>query len=248
LQEETWGADFSERVPAAILKVTQRLGGVAAGAFDSRDRLLGFVFGMTGVENGRLVHWSDMLAVRPDLRDHGIGRQLKEFQRDTVRGLGVAVIYWTFDPLVARNAHFNLNRLGVDVAEYVIDMYGANTDSPLHRGLGTDRFIVAWHIEDKRRASAERSDGRRSSVLNPSDKGGVPAMPRLDEGTADATLRVEIPLEIDRVQESSLALAGQWRATTRAALTWGLAHGYHVAGFYRDTEDARAYYVLARRP
>src|ERR671925_1066160 len=74
LQEATWGAAFSERVPAAILKVSQRLGGITAGGFDAEDRLLGFVFGMTGVENGRLVHWSDMLAVRSEFRDHGIGR------------------------------------------------------------------------------------------------------------------------------------------------------------------------------
>lgn len=247
LQEETWGADFSERVPAAILKVSQRLGGVTAGAFDANERLLGFVFGMTGVENGRLVHWSDMLAVHPDFRDHGIGGQLKEFQRETVQRLGVDVIYWTFDPLVARNAHFNLNRLGVEVAEYVIDMYGASTDSPLHRGLGTDRFIVAWQVAPPQRANVEHYDGRGASVLNAPDKGGVPAMPQLAERSLGANLRVEIPLEIDRVQETSLKLAGRWRATTRAALTWGLEHGYHVAGFYRDHDAARAYYVLARR-
>src|SRR5919201_4895873 len=146
LQEETWGAAFSERAPAAILKVSQRLGGIAAGAFDAQDRLLGFVFGITGVEHGRLVHWSDMLAVRPEFRDHGIGRRLKEFQRDALRALGVELVYWTFDPLVARNAHLNFNRLGVRVAEYVIDMYGSDTDSALHRGLGTDRFVVAWPV------------------------------------------------------------------------------------------------------
>src|SRR5437016_285860 len=146
LQEETWGADFSERVPAAILKVSQRLGGVSAGAFDNRERLVGFVFGITGVEHGRLVHWSDMLAVRPELRDHGIGRRLKQFQREALLQLGVGTVYWTFDPLVARNAHFNLNRLGVRVTEYVIDMYGSDTDSALHRVRGHDRFLYAWEI------------------------------------------------------------------------------------------------------
>ena len=64
LQEETWGAGFSERVPIAILKVAQRIGGVTAGAFDDTGRMVGFVFGMTGLERGEIVHWSDMLAVR----------------------------------------------------------------------------------------------------------------------------------------------------------------------------------------
>jgi GNAT superfamily N-acetyltransferase len=64
----------------------------------------------TGVEQAAIVHWSDMLAVRPDGRNLGLGRKLKEFQRDMVRSMGGEVIYWTFDPLVARNAHINLNR------------------------------------------------------------------------------------------------------------------------------------------
>jgi predicted GNAT superfamily acetyltransferase len=245
LQHETWGADFSERVPAAILKVSQRLGGVTAGAFDAQDRLLGFVFGMTGVENGRLVHWSDMLAVRPEFRDHGIGRRLKQFQRETLLAMGVGLVYWTFDPLVARNAHLNFNRLGVRVSEYVIDMYGSETDSALHRGLGTDRFIVAWDIAipDLQRP-VPSSTGR---VLNASDGDGVPTMPRLRDGPPAAPLRVEIPLEIEQVQQASLELAGRWRATTRAAFTWALEHGYRVAGFYRDLPAGRGLYVLARQ-
>src|SRR6266516_3998723 len=219
LQEETWGADFSERVPAAILKVSQRLGGVTAGAFDARDQLVGFVFGMTGVENGRLVHWSDMLAVRPELRDRGIGRRLKQFQRETLLQLGVGVIYWTFDPLVARNAHFNFNRLGVDVTEYVTDMYGPNTDSALHRGAGTDRFIVATRIGEPAAGTHPPPPlpavARSARVLNLSNGEGVPASPRLPDGPAEVTLRVEIPPEIDKVQAASLALAGRWRAATR---------------------------------
>src|SRR5438067_6989457 len=226
LQHETWGADFSERVPAAILKVSQRLGGVSAGAFDARERLVGFVFGMTGVENGRLVHWSDMLAVRPELRDRGIGRRLKEFQRETLLQLGVGVIYWTFDPLVARNAHFNFNRLGVDVTEYVTDMYGSDTDSDLHRGLGTDRFIVAWDIGAQ--DTPERREATSTArVLNASDGDGVPTTPHFRAAPARAPLRVEIPLEIDKVQDASLDLAGRWRTTTRAAFTWALEQGYH---------------------
>ena len=70
--------------------------------------------------------------------------------------------------------------------------------------------------------------------------------PRLPDGPAEVTLRVEIPPEIDKVQAASLALAGRWRAATRAALTWGLRHGYRVTGFYRDGGAARAYYVLSR--
>src|SRR5437667_10934921 len=109
LQRQTWGRDFNDTVPPSILLVSQKLGGVAAGAFSRGGDMIGFVFGITGVENGVPVHWSDMLAVRPDAQKLGIGRRLKEFQRQEVARVGARVIYWTFDPLVARNAHLNFN-------------------------------------------------------------------------------------------------------------------------------------------
>ena len=265
LQDETWGAGFSERVPMAILKVSQRIGGVTAGAFDATGRLVGFVFGMTGVERGRLVHWSDMLAVRPEWRDQGIGRRLKEFQRDALVQRGVEIIYWTFDPLVARNAHLNFNQLGVQVVEYVIDMYGGDTDSALHRGIGSDRFVVAWHIGEQspRAADASTADARAHSdsgvwtpdptardarILDASDDRGVPAIPQLPQGPAESVLRVEIPLEIDRIQATSLPDAARWRAATRAAFTWALHNGYRVDGFYREPHAERGLYVLSRTP
>ena len=125
LQRLTWGVGFGEVVPASVLKITNRVGGIVAGAFAAGE-LLGFVYGITGLLRGRLVHWSHMLAVRPEARDQGIGLQLKHFQRDVLRGRGVGQVLWSFDPLVARNAHLNLVRLGVRVEEYVTDMYPAS--------------------------------------------------------------------------------------------------------------------------
>lgn len=154
LQRLTWGPEYDDCVPASLLKVTQRVGGISAGAFDEAGRMIGFVYGLTGVERGRLVHWSHMLAVRQEYRNRGVGRLLKEFQRAELRGMGVEVIYWTFDPLVERNAHLNLNRLGARVVEYVVDMY-APTGSPLH-DFGTDRFVVAWPVEG---GAGEARDG-----------------------------------------------------------------------------------------
>jgi predicted GNAT superfamily acetyltransferase len=103
LQEEVWGRGFREAAAVSILKVSQRLGGVVGDALDESGQLVGFVFGLTGMEDGRPVHWSHMLAVRPGLRDGGLGRRLKAWQRDRCRALGVRRMYWTFDPLVARN-------------------------------------------------------------------------------------------------------------------------------------------------
>lgn len=261
LQHKIWGAGFSERVPAAILKVSQRIGGVTAGAFDENGDIVGFVFGMTGVENGELVHWSDMLAVRADLRDHGIGRILKEFQLRTLLERGVKRIYWTFDPLVARNAHLNFNRLNVDVAEYVINMYGSETDSVLHRGLGSDRFIVVRPVavakgaakgelvsKERDRAQAVAQVGEGSRVLNAVDGAGMPAMLAPKSVPDEPVYRIAIPLDIERVQEADISLATRWRESTRRAILWGLEHGYRVHGFYRDDDAASGFYVLTTAP
>jgi chorismate synthase len=240
LQREVWGPAFAECVPAAILMVTQRIGGVVAGAFDPDGLLIGFVFGVTGVEHGRLVHWSDMLAVRTGLRGRGIGRQLKLFQRDAVRAIGVGTMYWTFDPLVARNARLNLVTLGASVAEYVTDMYGATTSSALHQGLGTDRFIAAWQLDDAT-ASALRAETPFTQCAG---------LPELNTMTTDRmpagapAVRVSIPLHIDRIQQTSLADAGRWRAETRRAFLWSFEHGFQVSGYYRDEPSETAGYIL----
>jgi len=135
MQREIWGTDWV--VPYPMLLVSQKIGGVLAGAFDGDGPMLGFVFGMAGMVAGEIVHWSDMLAVRADARDRGIGRALKAFQRDTVLAMGIKTMYRTYDPQVARNAHLNLNVLRAQVTEYVPDMYGP----------GTDRFIVRWSLD-----------------------------------------------------------------------------------------------------
>jgi predicted GNAT superfamily acetyltransferase len=160
LQRAIWGSTFSEAVPRTILLIAEKLGGVVAGAFEG-DRMVGFVFGLTGLRDGRLAHWSDMLAVDPACRDQGIGRQLKAFQREAVMALGISDMYWTYDPLVARNAHFNINRLGAEVVEYVTDMYGA-TGSTLHGKVPTDRFVVRWRLtEPPAPPPPARGDDRR---------------------------------------------------------------------------------------
>ena len=265
LQGATWGAGFREAVPATILKVSQRLGGVTAGAFAADGTLLGFVFGMTGVERGAIVHWSDMLAVRAGAQNHGIGRRLKDFQREAVRALGATRMYWTYDPLVARNAHFNLNRLGVRVAEYVPDMYGTDTGSAMHTGFGTDRFVVVWPIGAAGSAAGgppAGADGRGGGLAGLASQWDGQDAPVLNAGAPDGrdvdlsryadapppAVRVEIPPDIFRVQAESVARAALWRATTRRAFQWALAHGYTVERFEHDGAGARGFYLLARAP
>lgn len=245
LQDDTWGHGFSERVPGAILRVAQKIGGVSAGAFDASGEMCGFVFGMTGVRDGILVHWSDMLAVRPDSRGTGLAEKLKRYQRDRVRTLGVKVMYWTADPLVARNAHFNINHLGALPSEYIENMYGENTGSVLHGAMPTDRFVYCWRLDGP--ASAE---SRGDEVPQPTVAAAVAVAvaadgtPRAVDTLGAAEVRVHLPHDLAAIQRSSMTLALAWRIAVRNALTSRLDNGFEITRFVRGANDALPYYVL----
>ena len=245
LQDETWGHGFSERVPGAILRVAQKLGGVAAGAFDHDGSLAGFVFGMTGVNAGVLVHWSDMLAVRPDARGTGLAERLKQYQRDRVREIGVSIMYWTADPLVARNAHFNINHLGARPSEYVENMYGGNTGSVLHGTMPTDRFVYRWELDApsfETRRDAARTDAVNEASAIQIDANGLPHA--VDTGAA-RHVRISLPDDLSAVQAASSALALAWRMAVREAFTTRLTAGFDVTRFVRGGDTAPSYYVLS---
>jgi predicted GNAT superfamily acetyltransferase len=232
MQHEIWGEGYSDPTPPAILKIVQRIGGIAVGAFDEDEHLVGFVFGISGIDKGEVVHWSHQLGVRESERDAGVGRRLKEYQRDALRKVGVQRIYWTFDPLQAKNAHLNLNRLGVDIIDYVPDMYGAS-ESVLFRGLsGTDRFIASWDLN-------------KQTARTPANANGIPLLDTIPT-ECPPRLKVAIPLDIGAVLKTDPPAGVTWRERTRPAFLWALANGYHIDGFARDPKAQLAYYLFSR--
>ena len=142
LQKETWNVEDREILPAIHMIAAKEVGAILVGAFDG-DELIGFVYGFPGFENGQRIIHSDMLAVRDQYRDQGLGKKLKLAQRDRALAQGIDRITWTFDPLRAKNAYLNLSQLGAVANRYLRNFYGETT-SPLH-SLGTDRLWVTWH-------------------------------------------------------------------------------------------------------
>ncbi|HET7276360.1 MAG TPA: GNAT family N-acetyltransferase [Longimicrobiaceae bacterium] len=244
LQHEVWGDDFDELVPSALLRVVPYVGGIAAGAFSPDGELTGFVFGVSGVRNGKLVHWSDTLAVRPKYQNRGVGLRLKRHQRDVLLDLGIREVYWTFDPLDARNAYFNLSRLGAVVREYHRDFYG-DSRSTLHTGIGTDRFIAVWDLKSDR--VTERVTGN-SGKSSPGDYEDAPLVnktrttpegPATDEPNLDLDaerIRIAVPEDVQQLKEDSAGLARQWRRVTRAAFEKYLGAGYVAVEMTRNAD------------
>ena len=246
LQRDIWGRDFADVAPATILQVSQRVGGVASGAFAGDGRLLGFVFGISGVRDGAPAHWSDMLAVRPEARRLGLGRRLKLHQRRQLLATGVERVYWSFDPLMSRNAHLNLVTLGALPVEYVPDMYG-DTASVLHRGLDTDRLIVELRLRDP---AVERIlDGDPAGV--PAEARAAPVVTVAADGAEPAPLprapwvRVELPADIEPMKTAAPEAARRWQQHLRRAFTvyFGDPHT-RVAGLDCDTEAGRWFYLV----
>ena len=141
----TWGEH--QLVPREMLRALPHSGNEPYGAFDG-DRIVGYVLGWLGVgpADGVLHVHSHMLAVRPDVRHGGIGYALKLAQRAHALEQDVHVARWTFDPLIARNAHLNVHKLGAVIDRFERDFYGEMTDV-LNRGERSDRGVVRWDLD-----------------------------------------------------------------------------------------------------
>jgi len=246
IQKDTWGRDFADAVPLSILKVSQRVGGITAGAFTPQGKMVGCVFGLTGLRNGEPVHWSDILAVSPEMRGTGLGKRLKWFQRAELLKIGVRTMFWTFDPLQSLNANLNINTLGARPVEYVENMYG-ETGSDLHSGLGTDRFVAQWDLDSPRiealshgRTALEPLIVATAKAVNTRIENGapVPIAGPLPEGE---TVLVEIPASINETKRASRELGMRWRENTRAAFVHYFAKGLRVERFVKLGPDRFAY-------
>jgi predicted GNAT superfamily acetyltransferase len=243
LQQHVWGDEVGEIVPPAVMLVSQKIGGIAAGAFDANGELVGFVFGLTGIMDGRLVHWSHLLAVRPESRDRGIGGKLKLYQRDRLRDMGVTALYWTFDPLEARNAWLNLNRLGARVIEYAPHMYGEAATAKTDGIIGTDRFVVCWDTQDHS-APTDATRPESAPVFTIGSEDSLTDTGSVQSPEIDPRILVEIPINIQLLKLEDPATAVLWREATRSALTRYLGMHYVVRCVVLDSARTRAFYLL----
>jgi predicted GNAT superfamily acetyltransferase len=234
LQRLVWGEAY-EAVPGALIKVSQRVGGIAAGAFTAAGTLYGFVYGLTGVSEGRLVHWSHMLAVDPVVRDRGVGGRLKAYQLEAARELGAERVQWTFDPLIGRNAHRNVNGLGVDVQAYVPEMY-PDTGSGLHT-FGTDRLIVSVPTAAAVRRVEVAASAVCAPMVNGNGSGALSALPPV--------VRIRIPADAEALALRDLEAVRAWRSSTRSAFQRTFEAGYRVVGFDRES-GLHSAYILTR--
>jgi predicted GNAT superfamily acetyltransferase len=175
---------------------------------------------------------------------HGLGYELKQHQRQWCIARGVKLVEWTTDPLVRRNAYFNLTKLGARAREYLVNFYGEMTDG-INAGEESDRLLIAWRLDA---ASAEAAAAGRSPEPNLDELRSTGAAAVLSVGDAGepvetpASSRVllcQVPEDIVAIRLSDPPLARLWRLALRRQLTDAIAAGYAVTGATRS-----GWYVL----
>jgi predicted GNAT superfamily acetyltransferase len=153
--------------------------------------------------------------------------------------VGIREITWTFDPLQARNAHFNFAKLGALAGRYMVDFYGRESTSVLHQN-GTDRLWVRWPLASQRvqqRLKRVPSLPEISPPVPPLVRfngDGRPVRADLAAALARQRICIEIPGDIDAMEQADPALAWEWRLATRWAFTESLKGGFFVVEFSRN--------------
>jgi len=255
LEREIWGPGYVEVVPVPILAVTTHRGGILIGAF-SGDRMIGFVYSLPGIKNGRPTQWSHMLGVVDQCRSDGVGRELKLLQRERALAMGINLIEWTYDPMQALNAHLNFAKLGVVVEEYEENVYGTSS-SPLHKGNPTDRFVAEWWIA-KPHVERRLQGGAAALTLRTDEVADAPAANRArPDGhwhTCDDVnlaldprrVRVEIPMHFTEMLSGAPEKAMEWRLATREIFRTYFSRGYRAVDFFLDRANSKGAYILTR--
>jgi len=223
LQREAFGLPDLEISPRRHLIVSHSAGGWTLGAF-VEGQMVGFVHHLAAVKGDYIFGYSHMMAVAAEYQNKGVGAQLKWAQRTRSLGEGRDFIKWTFEPMRARNAHFNLNRLGVVIREYAINFYGTDYSlDPAEKGSGvsgmdSDRLFASWELRSPRvEAFAQRIED--------------------DPGAAERT--IEIPADFSALLKSDPQAAKREVLRVREEFVQALGDGYVCRAFDRNPEGPK---------
>lgn len=226
LYAEVWGLPPAETPMAGeVLIALAHSGNYVVGAYAPSGALLGGAaawFGVDDEDGTRFLH-SHVAGVTAASQGLGVGRALKEHQHRWCRDRGVAEIRWTFDPLVRRNAWFNLTRLGAVGVRYVEDYYGGLLDD-INAGGATDRMVVHWTVQQ----ADERTSGSGPGAYPVLDVGRGDAPVIVDPDPPDVDLAVWLPEDIVALRRTDPALAHEWRLAQRSVLMPAFAKGYRA--------------------
>jgi predicted GNAT superfamily acetyltransferase len=246
LFEDVWKPDGDNGlVTTELLRALDKAGNYIAAAFDV-DELVGACIGFFGPPPDGSLH-SHIAGVSARMRGRSVGFALKTHQRSWALQRGATQVSWTFDPLIRRNAYFNIGKLAALPVEYLPNFYGRMNDS-INAGDDTDRLVVSWRLDSAEVAAAchgrhqpvdaARACAAGAVVALGTASGGHPAPGRISGPRA----LVAVPEDIETLRRHDPKAAAAWRSALRDALGGMLAEGWRVTGF-----DRAGWYILVRR-
>jgi predicted GNAT superfamily acetyltransferase len=252
LAEGLFAATWPGQPPAtaALLKAIEHAGGYVAGAYAAGDGdgwrsgdMVGAAAGFLAAHPGPALH-SHLAAVVPAARGLGVGYALKTHQRSWAAEHGLTAVTWTFDPLVRRNAWFNIAKLGAGVEEYLVDFYGPMDDG-INDGDASDRLLAVWPTSPRDHAiqidQVTGSSHDRSGLHDHGEEEGEAAVAlaevdgrpiRHEVPDTSRLVAVATPPDVEALRHTDRELAHAWRIAVREQLAPRLTDG-HVVGFTR---------------
>jgi predicted GNAT superfamily acetyltransferase len=247
-------------VPPSLLRSLQDQGGLVLGAF-AEIYLAGFVAGVLGWDGQKLYHYSLQSAVRPEYQNHHLGYRLKLQQRDEMLRQGLDELRWTFDPLVSRNAHLFVRRLGATPGEYLVHYFG-HIHHGEHEEVESDRLRLRWKLTDPgvvarletsappadRAADERRFASSTAIVETETDDQGLRVPSAVQEPSA-TSVHLEVPFDLALIREHSPGNLRSWRHATRDAFRAAFDTGYEVDDFavVAPGHERRSVYFLTKR-
>lgn len=242
LFDEVWGRnEEGTPMPSEVMRSLAHAGGCVTVAHHSAGGLAGAAVLVRARDRST---YSMITAAATGSADRGIGAALKLRQRVWALDRGLTTMSWTFDPLVSRNARFNLTKLGAEAATYEASFYGQMHDA-INIADDSDRLVATWRLDSVRVISATEGTAPDAGGPDPV-RAEVLAMGPDGESSAlrgpDGTTWIRVPLDIVVLRQRRPVEAAQWRAATRAAFAEALGHGSAAtgmtrSGWYRITKE-----------
>ena len=243
-----WGRDANPPMTVELLRAFSKAGNYVGGAFDETSegvRMVGACVGFFHAPADDALH-SHIAGVERGLNGRHVGFALKLHQRGWALRRGVSEIAWTFDPLVSRNAYFNIVKLGAQPDEYLPNFYGTMLDT-INGADDSDRLLVRWRLGDPAVVAACVGRSASAVIADEIAAGAVVALGIGADGAPEPgdlsgpTALVAVPRDIGTLRDADPALAQRWRVAVRESLTVLLADGGRISGF-----DRAGWYVVRR--
>lgn len=232
LFETVWGRTREGApVHSEVMRSLVHAGGLVSGAF-AGGSLAGAA--VLAPASGRGEAYGMIAATAPGLGDRGVGRALKLHQRAWGLDHGFEAMSWTFDPLVARNAFFNLTRLGARAITYEQAFYGYMSDE-LNGDDEADRLVARWEFAAPRVVKAAAGEVEAPQGPGALPEGGVLGPDGSPAAAAvDGAAFVRVPADIVALRRTDAAEASGWRGFVRERMQAAFGAGLEAVGCTRD--------------